>query len=267
MSVTKSLLELFRVDKLHRGLKSRLDAAERFLAQQSTLLADLEKAKVQAEAQLRQFKAVAANEEGEAARLEARMATLREQMNSAKTAKEYNAFLSELNTFKEQKSEAETRQLEAMNRVDELSKKLADATAQHADRARIVEQARVKRDEQAAEIKDRLDELAGQRSTLASAVPAGELRKLEDLIKLRGDDAMAHVEVLDRRSHEGTCSACMMAIPVEVVSGLMSGKLVNCPNCRCILYVEQETFAASSAEARKKPRKDKPAKDSAGAKA
>ena len=259
MSVTKQLLEVFRVDKLHRSLKSRLDVAEAFLKKQEVLMGDLARQKVAAEVQLRQFKAVAANEEGEAARLEARMVVLREQMNGAKTAKEYNAFLNELNTFKEQKSAAETRQLEAMSKVEELQKALDALIAKLNDVIAQVERARKDRDERDSEGKQRRDELSAQRIDLASKVPARELAMLENLIKLRGDDAMAPVEVLDRRSHEGNCSACMMAIPVEVVSGLMSGKLVSCPSCRCVLYVEEETFASSSAEARKKPKKDKEA--------
>lgn len=100
MSVTAQLLELFRVDKQVRGLRSRLDAAERFLAVQEKLLEELDVKNKSFEAQARQTRAAISNEEGEAARLDAKIASLREQMNKAKTAKEYNAFLNELANLK-----------------------------------------------------------------------------------------------------------------------------------------------------------------------
>ncbi|HMN40744.1 MAG TPA: hypothetical protein PKE29_07835 [Phycisphaerales bacterium] len=241
--MTTQLLDVFRVDKQLRGLRSRLDGAERFLTLQSVLLADLEKTKTTLEGQIKLLRATIANEEGEAARIEARAAGLREQMNNAKTAKEYAVFQSELNTLKEQKSAADERVLESMAKVEEADKRLADVTVNHADRAKIVQTARTDRDAKAAEIKDRLAELTEQRRALCAAVPAREMRMLEDLIKARGDEAMAPIEVLDRRAHEGSCSACMMAVTVEVVSSLMSGKLVSCPACHCILYMEESIFA------------------------
>ncbi len=273
MSVTTQLLELFRVDKQLRGLRSRLDAAERFLTQQSGLLGDMDKQKATLEAQVKQLRATIANDEGEAARIEARASTLREQMNSAKTAKEYNTFLSELNTLKEQKTAADEKVLESMTKVEEAEKKLTEIKGQHDERSKIAGTAKTDRDAKSAEIKDRLAELTAQRQLLTTAVPPRELKMLEDLIKSRGDEAMVAIEVLDRRAHEGSCSACMMAVPVEAVSALMSGKLVSCPSCRCILFIEEATFTKekktkdpSLAAAIKKQKKAKEAEKEEAAK-
>lgn len=247
MSVTKQLLEVFRVDKQLRGLRSRLEAAERFLSLQSRQLAELDKQKTQLETQSRQLKATASNEEGEATRLEEKINAVREQMNSAKTAKEYNAFLTELNNYKEQKGQFDEKALGAMTKTDEIDKTLGTISEQHGERVKIVATAKSERDSRESEIKDRVAELQVQRDTLTKALPARELGMLEDLIKLRGDEAMAPIEVLDRRAHEGNCSACMMTIPVEAVSALMAGKLMTCPSCRCILYIEEDAFAKKAA--------------------
>lgn len=259
MSAIKPLLDLFRVDKQLRGLKNRLEDAEKFLTKQKALLDDIEKQRRTLDVQLKQLRATLANEEGEVARLAARENTLREQMNSAQNAKEYKAFQAELEKLKAMKSEAETRQLEAMGKIDALVKQLDAGTAQHSDRSKIVGSASTDRDTKATEIKDRVEELSRQRIELASKVPAHELKKFEDLIRVKGDEAMAPVEVVDRRSHEGNCGSCNVVIPVEAVSALMSGRIVNCPSCRCILYVEDETFA-KSAPAEKKPRATKSSK-------
>lgn len=253
MSVTQQLLDLFKVDKQLRGLRSRLEAAERFLNQQSAQLAEMEKQRVVLDAQHKQLRAVVANYEGESARIDARMTALREQMNSAKTAKEYNAFLTELNNLKEQKGQFEERGIEALTKAEEVDSTLRTINAQFGERQSIVEKARTDRDARDAEIRDKVVELQAQRETVAAVVPPRERAALEGLIKLRGDDAMAPIEVIDRRNHEYNCSACMMAITVEVVSAVMTGKVANCPSCRCLLYADEVSHVEE--ERPKKPRK------------
>lgn len=262
MSVTQQLLDLFNVDKQLRGLRSRLENAERFLNQQQGLLSDMEKQKVTLETQLKQLQAVIANYEGESARIEARMSSLREQMNSAKTAKEYNAFLTELNNLKTQKGEVEERGLESVTKAEEIQKTLAVINAQFGERSGIVKTARGERDSHASEIKDKVTELQGKRDTVAAAVPSRERQMLESLIKLRGDEAMAPIEVIDRRAHEYSCSSCMMAVTVEVVSAVLSGRVAHCPSCRCLLFADTDTHADDGKPA-KKPKKA-PAKKKAG---
>lgn len=247
MSVSQQLLELFRVDKQLRGLRNRLDAAERFYAQQSKLLSDLEAQKKDLESESKKLRAQAADDEGEANRVETKLTALREQMNSAQNSKEYNAFLTELNTFKQEKSAIETRALEVMQKTEELAGKLEKIKAEHAERAKIAGQAKSDRDARHGEIKDRLAELSAQREKLAAAVPNAVRLDFEQLVKTRGDEAMAPVEIIDRRSHDCSCSACQMAIPVEAVSGLLTGKLTRCPSCRCFLFIEQEAWDAKPA--------------------
>lgn len=261
MSLTKQLLDLFRVDKQLRGLRHRLEAAERFLSQQSQQLADLERTRADLTGQSRQLRAAAANDEGEAQRLEARMAQIREQMNQTKTAKEYQALVTELNTFKGQKAECEERAIEAMGRVEQAEAKLKEIEGQFEERTRIVAQATKDRDERAVEIKDRVAELTAQRQDLAKSIPPANLSEFELLVKARGDDAMAHIEMIDRRAHEGSCSACMMAIPVESLSALMTGKLTRCPSCRCFLYIEESIMNQPEEPRKRKTSKKKEAKE------
>lgn len=259
MSLTKQLLDLFRVDKQLRGLRHRLEAAERFLSQQNLQLAELERTRTDLTGQVRQLRAAAANDEGEAQRLEARMAAIREQMNQTKTAKEYQALVTEVNTFKAQKAECEERAIEAMGRVEQSDSKLKEIEGQFEERTRMVAKAVKDRDERSAEIKDRVAELTAQRQELAKAIPASNLNEFELLVNARGDEAMAHIEMIDRRAHEGSCSACMMAIPVESLSALMIGKLTRCPSCRCYLFIE-ESIMNQPEEPRKRKTSSKTSK-------
>lgn len=243
MSETMQLLRLFRVEKQLRGLRSRLTTAERFLKQQQAQYDELAQRAGAIAGQLRQIKASIANEEGEVERIDARMATLREQMNQAKTAKEYNAFLSELNNYKQQKSDIETGMLESMTRSDALENEFKQIEALREERGKIVERARADRDEREGEIKERVEELTKQREEVAAEVPGPARGLLDSLLERLGDEAMAPVEVLDRRNLEYSCSSCMMTLPIESVNAMLSGRITQCASCESILYTEEDLLS------------------------
>jgi uncharacterized protein len=246
MSTTERLLRVFRVDQQLGGLQSRLKAAERFYEEQTRQVAQLDLKRDAINVQLRQLQAATANHEGEMARLDARIEKLREQMNTTKTNKEYKALLTEVNTIKADRGKIETAALEGMTKVDELRKQLAELDTQRAERERMQKVAADDKARKADEIKDRLSELKAQREHLAGEIPSDILSIYMALVRTRGDEAMAPVNELDRRRHEYTCGACQMAVPMETVSTLISGKNVGAPITRCvscgsILYLEQET--------------------------
>ena len=96
------------------------------------------------------------------------------------------------------------------------------------------------RQKRADEIAGRLAELRAKRETLAVDVPKSALSIYEELLEARGDDAMAPMEIEDRKRHEYICGSSMMAVPVEVAASLMQGKLTVSPNDGCILYLTEE---------------------------
>jgi predicted nucleic acid-binding Zn-ribbon protein len=245
MSVTEQLLRVFRVDQQLRGLQSRLQAAQKFLDEQEKQLSQIDAKREALNSQMRQLQAVAGDNEGEMKRLDSRIELLREQMNSAKTNKEYKAFLTEVNTLKADRSQYETVALEHMTKIDELKKQVDALDAQRADREKVKGVAADDRTKKADEIKDRLAELEAQRAELASKVPPQAMTLYKEMVRQKGDEAMAPIEELDRRRHEYTCSSCQMAIPVETLSALLRPSSANVPLTRCvscgaILYLETE---------------------------
>jgi predicted nucleic acid-binding Zn-ribbon protein len=245
MDVTAKLLRVFLVDKQLRGLKSRLAAAEKFLGSQNKELDGINSTRHTLETQLRGLQAQIADHEGEMKRLDARMATIRGQMDQAQTNKEYKAFLTEMNTFKTDRDKLETAALEFMAKADELRKQVAELESKSKERSQVRDVAATERDQRSSEIADRLKELTAERVKLAAEVPADIMVMYQRLLDQRGDDAMASVEVQDRKRHEFTCGACMMTVPVDSVSGLMSGgKLTTCKSCQCLLYMDQEAVKA-----------------------
>ncbi len=245
MSVTEQLLRVFRVDQQIRGLQSRLNAAETFLKEQVNQLSQIDTKREAINSQIRQLQAVAADNEGEMKRLDARIESLREQMNSAKTNKEYKAFLTEVNTLKADRSQNETAALEHMTKIDELTKQLETLDAQRGEREKVKGVASDDRVKKADEIKDRLAELQAQRKELAAGVPPQAMTLYQEMVRQKGDEAMAPIEELDRRRHEYTCSSCQMTVPVETLSVLLrpisdSKPITRCVSCGAILYIEAE---------------------------
>lgn len=251
MTVTAQLVSLFRCDQQLRGLQTRLTAADRFLAEQERQLKDASTKLAGLEGDLKKVKVAVNGQEGEAEAIEARMAQLREQMNAAKTNKEYSAFLSELDTLKKRKKEIEDGALEQMGKVEGIEKTHAEAKSKRDERQGIVEQAKRDRATKEAEIRDRVGELKAQRATLTQGIPPEILRVFEELVGRLGDEAMAPVQVLDRRNHEWTCGACQVVVPVQVLNDISAGKFTRCKSCTCILYTEEDVTS------KKPPKMDK----------
>ncbi|MFO0832026.1 MAG: hypothetical protein U0637_09300 [Phycisphaerales bacterium] len=241
MDVTAKLVEVFHVDKQLRGLKSRLKGAEKFLSDQDKDLSSLETSRSALETDLKKLSALAGDAEGEMKRLDAKMATIRSQMENAQNNKEYKAFLTELNTFKADRDKHEASALEHMGKAEELRKQIASVAGRKDEREKVRKVAVSDRDARSNEIADRVRELEGQRASLIAAVPSDVMRDFQKLIDRRGDEAMGLVEVVDVKRHEFNCGVCMMSLPVDAVAMLASsGRLTRCASCQCILYLDQQ---------------------------
>ncbi|MFT5423040.1 MAG: putative nucleic acid-binding Zn-ribbon protein [Phycisphaerales bacterium] len=240
MSVTMQLYGLFMTDKKIRGLRSRLDQAERFLKAQIHQLGEIEKTRDSTRGQQRQLQASIKNNEVEVAGFDAHIEELRERMNTAGTNKEYKATLTEVNTFKEKKSSLEEEVIKQMEQVDALNAQVTELETAHADREKVKAVAEQDRTTRSEEIAGTLAELQAKREQQAKQVSTDALGVYEQLLDERGEDAMAPLEILDAKRHEYVCGSSMMAVPVETAISLLSGKLTLSPNNGCILYLEPE---------------------------
>lgn len=244
MDVTNRLLRVYQLDRQLAGLQSRLRAAERFLEEQTRQLQAVEAKRNALLAQNKQISASVANQEMEIKGTDERIEHLREQMNQARTNKEYKAFLTEINLLKADRGKVEEEALGQMAKADELKSQIAELDRARAERQRMRGVAETERDARKAEIADRLSQLQAERVQAAQDVPGEVLSQYERLHELREEDAMAPVEITDRRRHEYNCGACMMSLPMEVSISLLSGKLTTCSNCQCILYLPPEAADA-----------------------
>ena len=246
MNVMESLLNLNKVDSHLRGLRSRLESAERYLRAQTRLAMTLTQQVEELQARRRQTKAKIGNIETEISAIDERIEKLREELNTAVNQKQYSAVLKELNVVKEQRNGFEERELEEMEQIERLDAELKTQQEQLGERTKVRAQAQADLDERTGEIGDRLVELEVKRSDAADQVPATELSVFNGLANDYDGEAMANVEEIDRRSREYACGMCNMHLPFEMVSLLTSGvnTVVLCTACGRILYMEEEMRGA-----------------------
>ena len=158
-------------------------------------------------------------------------------MNNAATNKEYKAFLSEVNNLKEIRSTHDDQAIEFLEQIEVLTVKRDEVAAGVEEKEKIRILAEEKRQERSDEIADKLAELNTQREGLVTDVPKDALAIYTELLENRGEEAMAPLEIADRKRHEYVCGSSMMSVPVEIAASLMQGKLTISPNDGCILYL------------------------------
>lgn len=254
MDPTAKLLRVFLVDRQLRGLTSRLRAAERFAEEQERQLGAIASKRALIEGQLRQAKATSGNNDVEIKDLDEKLADHRERMNTAQTNKEYQALLTEVNTLKSRRDAVEEESLALLSSADELQGKLDALEEQRAERQAMLEGAKKQSEERQAEVKGRVDELTAEREQLVPEVPKDAMARYEERWNRFGEaeEVMACIEEQDRRRGEYTCGSCMMSVPIETVSALLShGGITGCVSCGVILYVETELQEALREKAAK----------------
>lgn len=247
MSVTAKLVRLYKVEEQIRGLTTRLNAADRRWQELTRQAQALEQKATSLRSQAKQLEATAGVDENEVKSIEARIERLRQQMNSAKTNKEYSTFQTEIANLKADKGQVEERALGSMAKLDEFRASLAQIDAEHNERVADAAAARKDRDERAAEIKDRLAELQAERLAASKDVPERALAAFEERIAQGHEEIMAPLEEHDRRHVEYACGACQVLLPMEKLNGLMGrGDLTTCSACGVILYLEEAVRESAS---------------------
>lgn len=242
MGLVDSLLNLYRVDVQVRGLRSRLNSAERYLSAQSKQLNDLTQQDLELQTRRRHLQATIGNQDVEVKTIDERLEKLRNELNSAVTNKQYSALLAELNTIKTGRAAIEDRMLADMEQVEKIQEQLKALDAQIAERTKLRDVAKAQLEERRNDVGHRLSELEAERQTAAAVVPPQALSVFEDLAETYEGETMAPIEEIDRRHREYACGECNMHIPFEQISQLTSRneELVRCPSCSRILYMQEE---------------------------
>ncbi len=242
MSLIDLLKTLYLVDQQVRGLESRVNGAKRLVNTQNAKLEQLLIKRDELQDTLKHTQAQATKLEKDSDDLEKKIEHSRRLMNNVKTNKEYSALLVEVNTLKADKSHIENQALEQLANAETLGTELDELLQRIESQQKIKEVAKKEPATRHAEVSPRLEQLKIERDAATTHIPHGPLAVFERLVN-NDDDGEALVPIIetDRKRHEYICSGCYIKIPLERVNLLFTqDKLVHCPTCKRILYVEDE---------------------------
>lgn len=150
--------------------------------------------------------------------------------------RELEAFQEEQTMLSRQKSEAEDLLLERMVATEELQEALASAqeTLAAIEEQRSLRVPELRR--QGRALTDELQDLNRRRDEMLPKFPPQMLSTYETLLANRDGQAVSRVEAGRGRD---VCEACRVALPRSDTQRLRTGEsLVQCNNCRRILYME-----------------------------
>jgi uncharacterized protein len=253
-----ALVKLYQADKKLREAQARLDAVSKNVRVQQGRINELSERLRLSQAMLREQQTQSAQYDLELKTRDAKIERLRSQQQNAKTNKEYQTFLVEINTEKVDKGKTEEQLLRLMDTVEKL-------TAETRELSNLVDAENSKLTTMQAEIGDRVKQLQAEmesmrtaRHTAAAAVPLKAREAFDRLADRFDGEALSALTKPDRRREEYACTACNMDLVTDIYNKLHSrDELVFCPSCHRILYIPDDLpieAAVNKVKERKEPR-------------
>jgi predicted nucleic acid-binding Zn-ribbon protein len=263
-----ALVKLFRADQNLRTAQEHYDNAARSVRILERKVAELTGKLNTVQKSLREQQASAANLGLDLQAREDHIEKLRTQQQQAKTNKEYQVFLTEINTEKVDRNKIEEdaiRALEVVERTQGEAKVLQTQLDEEQGKlTKIKEQLSGK----LAELQVEIDRLKPAREEAYNAVPPKARTPFERLAERFEGEAMSPLEKPDRRHEEYVCGACQMALVVDVYNRLHSrDEMLTCPSCGRMLYIPEDLppeVAVNKAKEVKEPRAKKEKQPKAG---
>jgi predicted nucleic acid-binding Zn-ribbon protein len=164
------------------------------------------------------------------------------RLYAAKSNKEYDAMLVEIDTQKQKNSHLEEEILLLYDQVDEMEQKIRDSEDElrrfHEDNEREKKDLQ----EERRQTEDRLGALQKERDKIGELVEPDVMATYTRIQQRLGDPALA-------RAVDEVCTACHRRIPPQMYNEVLKGKsIIPCPNCqRILIYRETDFLAAKEA--------------------
>ena len=241
MTLIENLFALFQVDRRLRSLRARVDSAETYVGIQQRQLQSLQDRRDELLTRKRQRQAHIGNLETEAAGVDERTEKLREDLNAASTTRQYHAVLNEVNSLKDKRREIDEQTLVEMTGVEEIETEVTELDAKISERAKVLEGAETELASRREEIKESLTELESEREQKTSGIPSDVQSLFDELADDFEGEAMASIELIDKRRREYACDTCNVHLPFDVVSRVTGrpDEIVQCQGCLRILYASE----------------------------
>lgn len=236
-----ALVRYYKADQALREAQGRYDAAARSVRIQERRLADLNEKLRLAQGTLQTHQLKQGELDLDIKTRDARIDRLRGQQQEAKNHKEYQAFLTEINTEKIDKAKTEDESLKVMQLVENSQREVADLQAQIGGETKKTEEIRQQLSARLAQLQGEVDALKPAVEDAKKGVTPKAMAAYERLADRFEGEALAPVGKPDRRREEYNCGSCHMGLVVDVYNRLHTrDDLVTCPNCHRLLYIPDD---------------------------
>jgi predicted nucleic acid-binding Zn-ribbon protein len=236
-----ALVKLYNAERALRDATERLDSASRSVRVQERRIAELTEKQRLAQSELRELQARVGELELDIKAREGKIDKYRQQQQQSINLKEYQTFLTEINTEKIDKSKVEDEAFKVMEQVEKKQAEIADLTTQLQVENEKHAQTREKLGGKLAELQAEVDRLVPLRAEAVKSVPPRALDMFERLCDKLEGEAMAAMSKPHRRREEYNCGACHMDLVVDIYNRLHTrDEPVVCPNCHRLLYIPED---------------------------
>ena len=255
-----ALVKLFQADQKLREAQGRLDATTRNVRIQERRVKDLTDRINATSNKLKEQQAHAGAMDLDLKSRDAHIEKLRSQQQLAKTNKEYQTFLVEINTAKLDRNKIEEEAIKTMEANEKLASELKELNAQLEGEKTKLSTMQAQITDRTAALQKEIDDLRPQRESAAGAVPAKAREAFDRLADRFEGEALAAISKPNARVEEYCCTVCNMDLVRDVYNRLHSrDEIVFCPSCRRILYIPED-LTPELAVHKPKERKERPGK-------
>lgn len=259
-----ALVKLFQTDQELRAAQERYDTAARNVRLLERRVSDLTAKLSALQHTLREQQSKASSIDLDLQSREAHIEKLRAQQAQAKTNKEYQTFLTEINTEKVDRNKTEELAITALEAVERTQGEVKTLTTQLDEEQKKLTEVKSQIGGRLAELQGEIDKLRPARDAAFEAVPPKARGTFERLAERHEGEAMSALEKPDRRNEEYVCGACQMALVVDVYNRLHSrDELVICSSCGRMLYIPEDLPPEVAVHKAKEPKEPRAKKEKA----
>jgi predicted nucleic acid-binding Zn-ribbon protein len=236
-----ALVKLFRADQELRSARERYETAARSVRILERKVADLSGKLTALQQSLREQQSKAGNMELDLKTRDAHIEKLRTQQQQAKTNKEYQIFLTEINTEKVDRNKIEDDTIKALEVVERTQAEVKVLQGQLDEEQKKLTETKSQLGGRLAELQTEIDRLQPARDEAYEAVSPKAKSAFDRLAERHEGEAMSPLEKPDRRREEYVCGACQMSLVVDVYNRLHSrDELVTCTSCGRMLFIPED---------------------------
>ena len=236
-----ALVKLYQTELALRESQGHLEAASKNVRIQERRVSDLTEKLRLAHHALQQLQAKGGNLDLDIKSRDARIEKLRTQQQQAKNAKEYQAFLVEINTEKADRNKVEDETLKVLEQVERIQGEAKTLVAQHDEEKKRLDQIKAQIGDKLAALQADIDRLRPARDQAYNALPPKARQAFERLSERHEGEAMGPLVKPDRRREEYVCGACQMSLVVDIYNRLHSrDELVACTSCGRLLFIPED---------------------------